>query len=465
MNTFVNSLRNEKTYTDNGMLAHRNTGNACVDLFFKAGASRGKDITRIFSAAMAEEKEVALRIAQWLRDVRGGAGERQLFRDTLLNLELTDPKSALRLIPKIPTIGRWDDLLIFKTAIVKTAAFRLIRDALVREDGLCAKWMPRKGIEAAELRAFLGMSPKRYRKTLVNLTNVVETQMCSNDWDEINYEHVPSLASARYKKAFERHGAHFEEYVKAAVKGEAKVNASAVYPHDVLKTIITGNGVSHTELDHIRAQWAALPNFIGDSSVFSMVDVSASMTWNAISPGLYPLDVAISLGLYTADKNTGPFKDCFATFSSNPEIMNLRGDIVSKVQQMARSNWSGSTNIIRAFEKMLQMAVIGNARPEDMPEIMVIFSDMQFDRCASFNMTALDAIAMRYMQAGYKLPKVVFWNLDPHDNSPAKQNTQGVALVSGFSPAIMKTVLKGNVERFTPRGIMLETVMVPRYNL
>ena len=173
--------------TENNMKAKNKTGNACVDLFFKIGASRGKDITSGFTDAYRENKDVALRILQWARDVREGAGERELFRQVLRAMESTAPKAVLAILPKIPELGRWDDLLIFTNPTVKVVAFTMIGSALDKGNGLCAKWMPRKGPLAVELRQFFGLSPKQYRKGLVELTKVVETQMCENNWDEINF--------------------------------------------------------------------------------------------------------------------------------------------------------------------------------------------------------------------------------------------------------------------------------------
>ena len=220
MNAFVNAVANQEARTANGMKARKSTAKATVDLFYKIGASRGKDITKEFTAAYVEDSDVALRIAQWARDVRGGAGERQLFRDILVYLEKRDPDAALALLRKVPEVGRWDDIFVFKTPVLKSAAYTMLGDALRASNGLAAKWTPRKGQVASEIRAFFGMSPKQYRKSLVALTKVVETQMCANDWDNINFSHVPSQAARLYKKAFNRHTPLFAEYVARLVKGE-----------------------------------------------------------------------------------------------------------------------------------------------------------------------------------------------------------------------------------------------------
>jgi hypothetical protein len=469
MNTFVNAVQNQSARTENGMLARKGTANACVDLFFKAGASRGQDITKQFVAALVENEDVALRIALWLRDVRGGAGERDLFRQIIKYLEKNRPELATKLLPKIPEVGRWDDVLVFETDVLKHKAFTMLGDALREKNGLAAKWTPRKGVLAMEIREFFGMSPKFYRKSLVEMTKVVEQDMCAKNWDAINFSHVPSVASARYKKAFFRNTEKYAEYVASLVKGDdpkVKVNAGAVYPHDVLKGVVghRETNFNKTELDLIVKQWEALENFIGDANVLPLVDVSGSMGVGVGNNSKVTcLDVAVSLGLYLADKNVGKFKDTFLTFSGSPELLHLKGNIVQKCQQMVKSNWDMNTNLVKAMDKILKTAVEGNVSQEEMPQMWLILSDMQFDQCAKFDDSAMQMITRKFEAAGYNVPTIVFWNLRAADNVPAKFDQRGVALISGFSPSIMKAVLSGDTEQFTPEGIMLKAVMSDRY--
>lgn len=477
MNNFVAAVQNQSARTTNGMRARKSTANACVDLFFKIGASRGKDITKDFVAAYAENPEVALRIAQWVRDVRGGAGERELFRQILKYLDKHNPNDAARLLVKIPEIGRWDDIFVVENKDVRRQAFTMLGDALRAKNGRAAKWTPRKGELAVEIRNFFGMSPKFYRKSLVELTKVVEQDMCAKNWDNINFSHVPSLAHARYKKAFFRNTQEYAKYVAELVKDPkdrsvaVKINAGAVYPYDVLKGVIGSyrNNYSGIELGALQAQWDALENFIGDANVLPMVDVSDSMTYPAggrISQSKTTcLDVAVSLGLYCADKNTGKFKDTFLTFSGSPQLIHLKGNIVQKVNQMVSSDWGMNTDLVKAMDKILKTAKDGNVPQEEMPEMLLIMSDMQFDHCDRFDDSAMEMIARKFEAAGYELPKIVFWNLNAHDNVPVKYDTTGVALISGFSPQIMVSVLGGDTENFTAESIMMKTIMVDRYDL
>lgn len=463
--TFVNAIQNQEARTENGMRARKNTANANVDLFFAIGASRGKNIIPEFVSALVENPFTAMRIAMWARDVRGGAGERQIFRDVLVHLEKHNVAHARVLMHKTPEIGRWDDLLVLSGAL-QNEAFAMIQKALEEKNGLCAKWMPRQGDVAVKLRTFLGYSPKRYRKTLVTLTKVVESQMCAQDWDNIEFAHVPSVASARYKKAFNRHTTKFAEYVEALTKGDTTVNAGAVYPYDVLKGVSLGS-MDNVELNHVIAQWNALPNYVGDASVFPLVDVSGSMDCAAgNNKNVTCMDIAVSLGLYLSDKNQGVFNGAFLTFSAHPELIHLKGDIVQKVSQMKNSKWGYSTNLNKALDLLLGTAVHGKVAQEEMPKTLLILSDMQFDADTSgWDDNAKMMIMRKYESFGYCMPNIVFWNLNNgYNNVPVKFDESGVAMVSGFSPVIMKAVLASDFNNFTPEAIMNQAIMVDRYN-
>lgn len=462
MTTFAEAVKStpEVARTENGMKAVAHSGNALVDLFYKIGASRGKSVTADFEKAFQEDSDLAMKIAFWSRDVRGGAGERQLFRDVLVHLEKLHPATLEAVLPFVSEFGRWDDLLVFKTEKFKHLAYTLIGDALRDRNGLAAKWMPRQGPIAVEIRNFYGMSPKQYRKSLVALTNVVESKMCAGAWDSIEFGKLPSLASARYNKAFGRNAATaYAAYKARLTAGTDKVNASAVYPYDVIKTLRHGGDSVVAD-----AQWASLPNYIGDASVLPLVDVSGSMSCPVGgNANLQCIDIALSLGLYCADKNTGVFKDTFLTFSAKPKAQVVKGTLAQKMSQMNSSDWGMNTNLHAAFEEILRIAVKGGVNASDMPKTLLILSDMQFDQCVSFDDSAHQMIMRKYKEAGYEVPNIVFWNLNSKDNVPVKFDKRGTALVSGFSPAVMKGVLTGT--NMTPYGIMLATVDVPRYSV
>jgi hypothetical protein len=466
MNAFVKSAFALPTpaRTANGMKAQKNTTSPVVDLFYNIGASRGKNIIPEFEAAMQADEDLALRIALWARDVRGGAGERELFRNILRHMEKTHPEILLntKLLDKVAEVGRWDDLLVFNyNPAIKSKAFDLIHAALAARNGLAAKWMPRKGSLAVELRTALGLSPKAYRKTLVGLSKTVEQAMCAKEYERINYEHVPSLAMSRYMKAFSKNdAARFVAYRESLKKGEAKVNAGAVYPYDVIKGLKFG-GINEVA----DAQWAALPNYMNDMNVLPMVDVSGSMCCSAGgNPNLTCLDVSVSLGLYCADKNKGAYKDMFLTFSGKSELVQLKGSLSQKHVQLRRAHWEMNTNLHAAFAEILRVAVAGKVPESDMPQVVLILSDMQFDQCARYDDSAIEMVRRKYEAAGYKVPTVVFWNLNASGNAPVSFNEKGVALISGFSPAIMKAVLAADFDTLSPESIVRDAVAIPRYD-
>lgn len=466
--SFKNAVLNTvvETTTENGMKAYESSLRHTTDLFYNIGASRGKNIIPLFEKAYHENSELALRIAQWGRDVRGGAGERELFRQILLFLEKNYNEELLdtKLLRNIPEIGRWDDLLVFVGTSIEFAAFSIIAEAFENNNGLCAKWMPRKGEVAVKLRNYLGWSPKYYRKRLVELTKVVETQMCAKNWNEINFSHVPSLAMSRYSKAFGRNAPEsFAQYKESLKKGDpsVKVNAGAVYPYDIVKNVRHGDSALADE------QWKALPNFIGDAMVLPLVDVSGSMTAPVGgNKNLSCMDVSIALGLYCSEKNTGAFQDLFLTFSDKPTFVHVKGNLSARVRQMESSSWGYNTNLNKAFDEILKVAVKNSVEEKDMPKVLLILSDMQFDQSdRSFDETALEMIKGKYADAGYEAPAIVFWNLRATDNVPVRFDQMGTAMVSGCSPAIMKAVLEGDFESMTPEAMMLKAVASNRYDL
>jgi hypothetical protein len=456
--TFSTTLNGAKTLPD--------SGNALVDLFSAIGSSRGKDLSRVFSSAFGGD-EVAnvltARILLWARDVRGGAGERQTFRSLLPLVERYDPFLAMCIAKKIPEVGRWDDLFSFQTPEVVSFCNQLIADALFANNALCAKWMPRKGADSIRIRNFMGLSPRDYRRMIVDLTKVVETQMCAKNWDKINYEHVPSIASSRYGKAFMRNDEdRYRKYLDALTKGDAKVNASAIFPYDVVRGLRVNEQLSN-------AQWKSLPNYLegATDNLLCVVDTSGSMGCGingAYDHGsLSCMDVALSLGLYVSERSRGIFQDQFITFSSRPALQQVSGSLAMRINQMRRAQWSMSTDFQAVFKLILDSAVTNNLPEKDMPTKILVFSDMEFNRCGG-DRTNFQAATAMYEKAGYNRPDIVFWNLNARDgNAPVRFDENKTALVSGFSPSLMKSILSG--KSVTPYSMMMETIMSDRYDL
>lgn len=481
MNTFVSAVASMKSEeisrTENGMKAFRTTDSALVDLFSKIGSARNVNLSDLFAAAFAENAELATRILLWSRDVREGAGNRKVFRDLLSDLERYSMNIAEEVIPLIPELGRWDDLFAFSNPLIRAKALEYYISALTTGNKLAAKWAPRelsaskiktpghtqRNSNAKALRKALGMTSREYRQFLSNLTSVVETQMCEKKWSEIEFSAVPSVASARYQKAFGKnapvqYAAYIAELQKPSDERTVKINASAIFPHDVVKSIYKGNAAVAS------AQFDALPNYIGDATILPVVDVSGSMERN-IGGNVSAMEVALSLGLYCSHHTTSAFKDMFMTFSDRPKIQTLKGNLEQKMQQLSRSEWSMSTNLHAVFTELLYLAVSKRVAPEDMPSKILILSDMQFNSCVRYDDSAIQMIRRKYEEAGYTIPTVVFWDLVPRKvTTPVKANEKGVILVSGFSPSILGNILGMDPETYSPYNVMMETIMKKRYD-
>jgi len=455
------------TLTDNGMVTNPTSLNKCVDLFFSIGSMRGKSkdkVVNLFNEAYNENPLVASKILFWVRDVRGGAGERDVFRNVISFLTTNSPQTVRKNIGLIPEFGRWDDVLVLLGTELEDDMFSLIKTALSNGDGLCAKWMPRKGVVANKLRKLFRTTPKQYRKMLVELTNVVESKMCAGDWESIEYSKLPSLASSRYQKSFNKNdNERYNEYKKSLQDGTAKVNAGAVYPYDIVKSMNMGGDVIVSE-----KQWESLPNWMEGSveRILPVVDVSGSMGVEVGgNPNLSCMDVAISLGMYISERNEGSFKDAFITFSNNPQLQYLTGSLLSRLTQLRRADWGMSTDLEAVFNLILNQAKMNNVPEGNMPTKILILSDMQFNQATRRDsLGAQSMIEAMYEEAGYTKPDIIYWNLNAKGgNFPVEFDKNGTALVSGFSPSILKSLLGG--KNMTPESIMMDTVNDDRYSV
>jgi len=324
--------------------------------------------------------------------------------------------------------------------------------------------MPREGKAHHDwyksLVSFIGITPKQYRKLLASCTKVVETSMCKQAWDEIEFGKIPSVAHNKYRKAFiKRCGTRYAEYIKAVKNGTQKINAGAIFPHDITKKIANSidwnySKMSATERNSVQAMWKALPDFVNKGVEFlPVIDVSGSMS------GL-PIQVAIALGLYLSERNKTIFKNCFISFSANPKFFKVTGDIVDKYVQVLTSEVGFNTNVKKVMELILTTALGNNVPQSDMPKYLIFLSDMQFDEACSSNYMSkaskyspsiVKLIKDMYYQAGYEVPQIIFWNLRASSGIPVKMDERGFAEVSGFSPSLMRSILG---ESFTPLEMM-----------
>jgi len=452
------------TVTANGNPAYSTTHDKCLDLFYSVGASRQDSnfIQTKVIPAWNENKELTMRIMLWGRDIRGGAGERKVFRDFLKFAKENPSLLALptSILAKVPVVGRWDDLheIINDIAVIDTY-LKGLASADLGTRGLAAKWTPRKGPVFETLRKTLGLTPKQFRKFLVENTKVVETQMCNNDWTNITYKHVPSRAAKIYSGAFRKHDPEgYTKFIEQVKTGESKINAGAIFPYDVIKGL-------NTDAETAEVQWKALPDYLAGTNerILTVTDVSGSMSIE-VSQGTTAMQVAISLGIYCGERLEGSFKNKLVTFHSNPTLFDFskQKTLDSKVRLIQSAPWGMNTNIYRVFQLILDSAVKFDLPESEMPTTILITSDMQFDVAdGRGNDDFLEVYQKSFAANGYKLPKLVFWNIaGKTNNMPITKHSSGATLVSGFSPAVLKMVLGAN----TPMQAMLDTVMQDRYN-
>lgn len=463
---FYRAITTKDTYTENAMPAHSTSSNNVLDMFFKMGGSRGMsegDIVRMFSLALNENPLLTLKALFYNRDIRGGQGERRSFRIMFKYLCENYPKLAIANLHLVPEYGRWDDIFSAFDTSVQPLAIDFILSQLKAGDKLCAKWMPRENKSgdnyAKILMSAWHLSPRQYRKLLAGNTDVVESQMCAREWKLINYNHVPSKAINNYRSAFMKHDAgRFSDWLASLAKPESgnKIHAGAIFPHDIVKGYMNfGRKLDAT----LEAQWKALPNYVPEGrKILPVCDVSGSMT---IMDGL-PMRVSVSLGIYLSERNVGPFKDGFITFSAKPTLQILKGNLLDRVNQLETSKWDMNTDLEAVFHLILSKAREYVLAPEEMPNEILILSDMQFDRCVQNpNNSAMDMIRDMYARHGYAVPNVIFWNLRTGSGVPVKFDERGVALVSGFSPSLMKSLLNGDL---TPMKMMLSILESERYS-
>ena len=479
----LNYLKQEtnKTETLNGATTHISSGKFCLDLFASIGASRNlseKEVLKRFHRAFCEDKNLAMKILFYARDIRGGLGERKVFRTIIRNLPRTSRSALVKNIQNISEYGRYDDMLELLNTSCKKEVVEYIKEQLQKDlanidtnnVSLLAKWLPSinatnpQTVKAGKrLAQGLNMSEKEYRKTLSKLRakiKILENNLREKDYS-FDYSKQPSKAMFKYKKAFIRNDKErYKEFLNKVKKGEIKMNTGTLYPYEIIKSVIHGNELSDEEKNSLDVTWNALPNYIKGENALVVVDGSGSMYWGG-NP--QPAEVAQSLGIYFAERNTGVFKNHFITFSENPKLIEIKGDdIYNKVKFCMGFNECANTNIQRVFELILKTAVKNNLSQKDMPETIYIISDMEFDTCTEdAELTNFEYVKRKFNEKGYKLPKLVFWNVNSWQQQvPVNENEQGVVLVAGCTPKIFEMVISGET---SPYKFMLDTVNTERY--
>ena len=488
---FANVLRREANFTttENGAVALNTTRNACLDFFSTAGALRMADdgrIERLFADAYKENPLLATKTAFYARDVREGLGERDTFRTVIRYMAEKHPEGLVGNIRLIPEYGRFDDLYaLVGTALedemwsVMKEQFEADRQAL-KEAGtvsLLAKWIKtadassrntrKLGILTAEKLGYSVYEFKRIVRALRREIDIVEARMSANDWGSINYSGVPSRAMMIYSNAFSRHDeVRFGQYMSAVSNGEEKINASTLYPYDIIKKFLVDENYNYrtnlSEKDKavLEAQWKALPDYTGDGiNALVMADVSGSMYVNRA----LPISSSIGLAIYFAERNKGDFHNLFMTFSAKPEIVTLRGETLEqKVRNVHKAAWGMNTNLEMAFDKVLKLAVKNHTPAEELPKSIIVISDMEIDYCGDKDWSFYDNMRARFAANGYEIPNIVFWNVNSrNDVFHADNSRKGVQLVSGCSASTFKTLMQ--VIGMTPVEAMESVLNSERY--
>lgn len=471
-----------KTYTENGALTYATTYSACLDLFAAIGALRQAeeaDIIKRFSLAYAENPDLAMKIIFFARDIRGGLGERRVFRIILRYLAGWEQDSVVKNIEYIPEYGRFDDLIVLMNtschnASIQYIAKQLKKDNLALERGednisLLAKWLPSVNASNSETRKnakqiakALKMQQKDYRKTLTKLRakiDLLENYLREKNYT-FDYEKQPSKAMFKYRKAFFRNDEiRYRKFLDAVNEGKAKLHTSTLYPYEIIEPLLKQK-ISAEERKVADTTWNSLPNYTTNENAIVVIDGSGSMYWN-VQPS--PAAIALSLGIYFAERNKGAFYNHFITFSEHPRLVEIKGkDIAEKVNYCASYNEVANTNLKAVFELILNTAMKNHLPQEQLPDTIYIISDMEFDSCTrDSSKTNFQHAQDIFRKNEYNLPKVVFWNVASRNiQQPVKQNQQGVTLVSGCSPRLFDMVM---CERLSPYEYMMQICNAERY--
>lgn len=482
-------IKNEanRTLTENGAATHITTGSHCLDLFATIGALRSsneQEIVSRFVRAFTEDPDLAMKTLFFARDVRGGLGERKVFRVCLNWLAHNAPASARKNIPYVAEFGRWDDLLSLMGTPCEGDALMCIKTQLetdlnamdMGDDvSLLAKWLPSVNASNADtvrsakrIARFLGMDDATYRKTLVKLRShirIIENSLRQKDYT-FDYAKQPSKAMFKYRKAFHRNdGQRYGAFLEQVSKGEVQLHAGTLLPYELVEPYLdwgwrtSMRSISPEEKATLNATWASLPSFGNDENALAVIDTSGSM----YSGKPMPAAVALSLGIYFAQHNTGVFKNHFIEFSSRPQLLEIKGDtFADQLRYLASFNEVADTNLEAVFDLILKAAVRNKVPQEQLPATLYLISDMEFNYCVqNAGTTNFENAKAKFAAQGYQLPKIVFWNVQSRNTQqPVTMNEQGVALVSGCSPRIFSMVTSGNL---SPVTYMLEVLGAERY--
>lgn len=476
--SFADAMRNEGkfTRTENGAVALNTTSDARLDLFGTIGALREADNNRIetlFAEAYNQDALFATKIVFYARDIRGGLGERKTFRTLIRYMADKHPEALRPNLDLIGVFGRYDDLYELIGTPLENDMWAAMKKQF-EEDlknfnegnaiSLLAKWIKTADASSAETRKLgiltaqkLGYPVYNFKRIVRSMRKhigVVEGLMSAGRWDEIKYSEVPSRAMMIYRKAFMKHDEQrFSEFINQAEKGEVKINATTLFPYDIVEKILYGRESSKV----LEAQWKALPDYVEKgTNALVMADVSGSMIGR-------PMATSIGLAIYFAERNVGAYHNLFMTFSGNPETVVLKGETLEqKIHNVSRANWAMNTDLKAAFDKVLDIAEKNHITQDEMPKAIVVISDMEIDCCGNREWSFYDKMAAKFAKHGYVIPNVIFWNVNSlHDVFHADKSRKGVQLASGQSVTVFKQILQNL--GYNPVEAMENTINSDRY--
>ena len=430
--------------TENGDAAYYSSGDYLVDLLSLIGASRSNpsQCRPLFKKAWTLDKERALSLLLYARDIRGGLGEREVFRTLYRDLATDNPEVAIKLIPLVIEFGRYDDLFALIGTKAEPKLIELIKktldEDLASSDGsvsLLSKWMPSinasnpKTINLARhLAKALGLSNAEYRKTLSKLRKgrIVENNLRTMDYS-FAYQSVPAQAFHKYRSAFERNdGERYRDFIDKAMKGEAKIRTEGLYPYQIVPNYFEFNRLNDLEKAAMESKWQAMKAGLPDLSGTIVVrDGSGSM----MADNGFPDRVATSLAILFSEYLKGPFKDSFITFSSHPEIVRFQEgmSLYDKLKETHRYADVSNTDILKVYQLILELETF------DAPiKRVLIISDMEFDQ-GTENVPTYETFKSMFEEKGLPFPQVIYLNVNSHGIRFSARKQDNVLLLSGAS--------------------------------
>ena len=477
MNTLLNAIKETNNFkrTENGAIALKSTMDGVMDLFALGAAYRSRsdeDCIVLFEKAWREDPVYALKCLFYIRDCRGGQGERRFFRVIIKHMAYMHTAEMRRNLIHVPEFGRWDDLYTFYNTPLAMDAFAIIKHQLAldvecKTPSLLAKWLKSENTSSAEsrklataTRRYLLMTSREYRKTLSVLRErikVLERLMSAGRWDEIEFDKLPSKAGIVYRNAFARHDLTRERYEKFAKDANTKVNAGTLYPCDVVAKALQerSNRLDDPTRLMVNKYWDNLTDYF-HNAIFdgvAVVDTSGSMTWSS-SGAIQPIHVAIALGMYCAEKCNpkSPWYGHYISFSRKARLVPIEGaDFVDKVRRIEDANLCENTNIESVFDLLLNTALANRIKPSEMPKNVVIISDMEFDAARQYDWskgpvateTLMEGIMRKWKSRGYTAPHLVFWNVSARNDTIPMRDNGNVTFISGYSAVLFDSLMTG----------------------